>query len=281
MDENKNTAQTSGEASASVAVGESAGTDNVSTVGTETASEASFTDNSTDNGTDTDGKGTAEPDTAKGTPKVESNSENAERRRKAEQREAAERAKAIKEAEEKAIIRALGGINPFTEEEMKDSHDVAEFLEMQEIKKNGGDPLSDFAKYRKERERKAAEEKAAEQSANERMQKDLDELRSAYPDVNIDELINDEAFNDYADGKLGRKPLKEVYEGFLSFVDRHKRDAENKAAQMVANAKASPGALSSAGESGEKYFTRDEVKAMNAKQIHENYDAIRRSMTKW
>lgn len=275
MDENKNPAQTSGEAGASAAVGGNAGADKASNVGTETTSDASFTDNSAQKGADVDGKGAADPDTSKSAPKGEKNSEFARRRREAEQ------AKAIKEAEEKAIIRALGGINPYTEEEMKDSHDVAEFLEMQEIKKNGGDPLSDFAKHRKERERKAAEEKAREQSANERMQKDLTDLTSAYPDVNIDELIKDEAFNDYADGKLGRKSLKEVYEGYLGFVDRQRRAAESKAAQTLANAKASPGALSSAGESSDKHFTRDEVKAMTAKQIHENYDAIRRSMTKW
>ncbi|MBR2474169.1 MAG: hypothetical protein IKB51_03975 [Clostridia bacterium] len=276
MDETKNTAQTSGEANASAAVGEIAGTDNVSSAGTETASEANFSDNtSADKGSEAKiSKGQA-AEGEKSAPKGEKSSEYARRRREAEQ------AKAIKEAEEKAIIRALGGINPFTEEEMKDSHDVAEFLEMQEIKKNGGDPLSDFAKHRKEREREAAAEKAREQDANERMQKDLSELTDAYPDVNIDELVKDEAFNDYADGKLGRKSLKQVYEGYLGFVDRQRRLAENKAAQTLANAKASPGALSSAGESSEKHFTRDEVKAMNAKQIHENYDAIRRSMTKW
>lgn len=301
MDDTKNTAQTSGEASASAAVGEKygngssrslnesssvtaalqkqssiAGTDKVSSAAAETASEANFSDNtSADKGSEAKiSKGQA-AEGEKSAPKGEKSSEYARRRREAEQ------AKAIKEAEEKAIIRALGGINPFTEEEMKDSHDVAEFLEMQEIKKNGGDPLSDFAKHRKEREREAAAKKAREQDANERMQKDLSELTDAYPDVSINELIKDEAFYDYADGKLGRKSLKQVYEGYLGFVDRQRRLAENKAAHTLANAKASPGALSSAGESSEKRFTRDEVKAMNAKQVHDNYDAIRRSMTKW
>lgn len=275
MDENKNPAQTSGEAGASAAVGDNAGADKASNVGTETASDASFTDNSADKGADGDGKGAAAPDNSKSAPKGEKSSEYARRRREEEQ------ARAIKEAEEKAIIRALGGINPFTEEEMKDSHDVAEFLEMQEIKKSGGDPLSDFAKHRKERERRAAEEKAREQAASEQMNKDLSDFSASYPDVNIDELIKDEAFNDYADGKLGRKTLKQIYEGYLGFVDSQRRAAESKAAQTLANAKASPGSLSSSGESGEKFFTRDEVRAMTEKQINDNYDAIRRSMKKW
>ena len=275
MDENKNPAQTSGEAGASAAVGDNAGADKASNVGTETASDASFTDDSAQKGADVDGKGAADPDTSKSAPKGEKSSEFARRRREAEQ------AKAIKEAEEKAIIRALDGINPYTEEEMKDSHDVAEFLEMQEIKKNGGDPLSDFAKHRKERERKAAEEKAREQAASEQMNRDLSDFSASYPDVNIDELIKDEAFNDYADGKIGRKTLKQIYEGYLGFVDRQRRAAESKAAQTLANAKASPGALSSAGESNEKFFSFEQVKNMSPAEVKKNYDAIMKSKQKW
>ena len=120
-----------------------------------------------------------------------------------------------------------------------------------------------------------------EENARERLNKDLDELRSAYPDVNINALIADESFSDYADGKLGRMPLKNVYEGFLGFVDRNKRDAVNRAAQMVANAKASPGALSSAGKANEPYFSFEQVKAMSRSEVHRNYDKIMKSMQKW
>lgn len=276
MDETKNTAQTSGEAGASAAVGGNAGADNASNVGTETASEADFSDNSsTDKGSEADKSKGQAAEGEKSTPKGEKSSEYARRRREAEQ------AKAIKEAEEKAIIRALGGINPYTEEEMKDSHDVAEFLMMQEIKKNGGDPISDFARHQKDRERREADERKKQEDEKAWYQNDKSEFVKAYPDVSLSDLIEDKMFQSFAGGKVGTVPLKEIYEGFLSFTAEYDKRANEKAAQIAANAKASPGALSSSGASNEKYFTRDEVKAMNAKQIHDNYDAIRRSMTKW
>lgn len=275
MDNIENAAQTSTEANVSVAVGESAGTDNTSGAVTETASEASFTDNSAEKGSETNNSKGQAAEGEKSAPKGEKSSEYARRRREAEQ------AKAIKEAEEKAIIRALGGINPYTEEEMKDSHDVAEFLAMQEIKKNGGDPISDFARHQKERERREADERKKQEDEKAWYQNDKSEFVKAYPDVSLSDLIEDKMFQSFAGGKVGTVPLKEIYEGFLSFTAEYDKRANEKAAQIAANAKASPGALSSAGESNEKFFTRDEVKAMNAKQIHENYDAIRRSMTKW
>ena len=277
MDENKSTAQTSTDADVSGAVGSNAVADNTTSNATsENASEVDFSDNSSaNNGSNTDNSKGMAAEGEKSAPKGEKNSEYARRRREAEQ------AKAIKEAEEKAIIRALGGINPFTEEEMKDSHDVAEFLEMQEIKKNGGDPLSDFAKHRKERERKEAEERKKQEDERVWYQNDKAEFVNAYPDVSINELIEDKTFQSFAEGKVGTVPLKTIYEKFLSFTAEYDRKAKEKAARLAANAKASPGALSSAGESGEKFFTRDEVMLMSDKQINENYELIRKSMKKW
>lgn len=275
MDEIKNAAQTSGEAQdVSAAVGENAGTDNAAQAQAESASEASFTD-----GSEASGDAKAEGVAAEGEKAKQSkgtrNSEYAERRREAE------RQKAIKDAEVKATIRALGGVNPFTEEEMKDADDVEEFLAMQEIKQSGGDPVADYMKHMKDRKKAQAAEAARAEQVTARMNTELEDMRASYPDVNIDDLIKDEMFNSYADGKVGRIPLKQIYEGFIRFGADFEKKANDRAAQMVANAKASPGALASAGESSEKYFTPDEVRKMTEKQVHDNYDAITRSMTKW
>lgn len=276
MDENKSTAQTSTDADVSGAVGSNAGTDNTSNATSENASEVKFSDNSSaDRGSNTDNSQGMAAEGEKSAPKGEKNSEYARRRREAEQ------AKAIKEAEEKAIIRALGGINPFTEEEMKDSHDVAEFLEMQEIKKNGGDPLSDFAKHRKERERKEAEDRKKQEDERAWYQNDKAEFVKAYPDVSLDELIEDKTFQSFAEGKVGTVPLKTIYEKFLSFTAEYDRKAKEKAARLAANAKASPGSLSSAGETNEAFFSFEQVKAMSAAEVKKNYDAIMKSKTKW
>ena len=81
----------------------------------------------------------------------EQNAENARRRREAE------RQQELKKAREETIIETLDGRNPYTGEEMKDSEDVAEYLTMKRIEKEGGDPLSDFSKYAKKQNREAAE----------------------------------------------------------------------------------------------------------------------------
>ena len=282
MDEIKNAAQTSGEAQdASSAVGGNAGADNPSTARTEGASEVSFSDSS-DKGSVSSGEVAAAGDKA-GKEKGKS-SEYAERRREAErQRATSENAhqKAIKEAEVRATINALGGVNPYTQEEMKDAADVDEFLAMQEISKKGGDPVADYMKHMKNRKKEQAAEAARAEEITNRMNTELEDMRSSYPDVNVDNLIKDEAFNGYADGKVGRVPLKQIYEGFIRLSADLEKKANNKAAQMVANAKASPGALASAGESTEKFFTREEVNAMTDKQVKDNYDLIRKSMKTW
>ena len=152
---------------------------------------------------------------------------------------------------------------------------------MQEIKKNGGDPISDFAKHKKERERREADERKKQEDEKEWYRTDREAFEQAYPDVSLTDLIEDKTFQSFAEGKVGTVPLKDIYEKFLSFTAEYEKKAQSKAAQMVANAKASPGALSSAGESGEKFFTRDEINAMSEKQINENWDAIRKSMKRW
>lgn len=266
MEENKNTAQTSGGADGSdTAVGSGAeGTSAVTDKGGE-ASDANFSDGQS-------GNDTAKKDTVGDKAR---NAEYARRRREAE------RQKELKDTREKAIIEALGGINPYTGEEMKDSHDVEEFLVMQEIKKNGGDPVADFAKNRKERERKNAETQAEQERQAEWYRNDKAEFATAYPDVDLEELIGNEAFQDYADGKVGVRSLKSIYEGFLRISSDARKEAQASAAQALANSKASPGSLSTSGSSEDGYFTREQVKAMSQAEVSRNYEKIKKSMKRW
>lgn len=264
MDNEKNTAKTSGDANGNpTAVGPE---DNSSAVADENggASEATFSD------------GQSGDDAAKGTDDGKArNAEYARRRREAE------RQKELKEAREKAIIDALGGVNPYTEEEMKDSHDVEEFLLMQEIKKNGGDPVADFSKNQKERDRRNAETQAEQARQAEWYRNDKADFEAAYPDVDLEGLIGNESFQDYAEGKVGVRSLKSIYEGFLRFNSAVEKEARVSAAQALANSKASPGALSSSGTSDDGFFTRDQVKAMSQAEVSKNYDKIIQDMKKW
>ena len=213
----------------------------------------------------------------------EQNSENARRRREAERK--AELEKERQTAREQAIIETLGGKNPYTNEEMKDSADVAEFLLMREIEKEGGDPLGDYSKVLKNKEKEKAKAQAEKDEKSEWYRKDRELFVQKYPDVNISELIENKRFNRYAEGKVGTLPLSDIYEGFIESENEIRAEAEKnanqKAQQQLANAKASPGSLASTNQGDSGFFTKEQVQKMSQAEVSKNYDKIRASMSKW
>ena len=238
--------------------------------------DAAFTDTAKgDEGTPSgadgkDGKGSGK--------KPQSRDTNAEYARK---RREAERQRELTDTRNKAIIDALDGKNPYTGGEMKDAEDVAEFLTMREIEKKGGDPVSDYAGHVKEQNRAQREKERTEAEQKQWYENDRAAFIAKYPDADLNTLIADEAFADYSRGKVGEMPLSEIYEGYLKMTARIEENAKRTAAPMVANGKASPGALTGAAQVEADFFTRDQVKAMTPAQIDANYDKIRKSMAKW
>lgn len=224
-------------------------------------------------------KSSEEPKSETKTQTKEQNSKNACRRREAERQAELKRVEAA--TREKAIIETLNGKNPYTNGEMKDHADVEEYLLMKEIEKNGGDPLADFSKYQKEKQRKKAEETAKESEEKDWYEKDYQNFATKHPEVNLQTLISNEQFQKFADGKVGTKPLSDIYEDFLSIVSEYEKKAKQSVKQALANKKASPGALSSTNPSDSGYFTREQVQAMTEEDVHKNYDKIRASMRKW
>lgn len=221
-----------------------------------------------------EGEGKEEP-SKKAVQSPEINAQNARRRREQE------RARELTKAREDAIIEALGGENPFTHEPMEDSSDVEEYLAMKKIEKEGGDPIADYRKHlKKEGKEKARKELEREQS-EEWFKKDREDFLTKHPDTSLEELVADKHFADYAEGKIGKKPLSEIYEGYLA----HKKDlqdtADKRAAQAAANKKASPGGLAGTSGGENDFFTREQVKAMSQSEVKKNYDKIRRSMSHW
>lgn len=204
-----------------------------------------------------------------------------ENREFARKRREAEREALIRETRQKAIIEALGGKNPFTGDEMKDSLDVEEYLAMKEIEREGGDPVADYAKFRKNRERIDAQRAQSERERADWYRRDREEFIAAHPDVNLEELIADERFRSFAKGKVGEVPMKEIYADFVSLTGHYEENARRMASQMLANKKASPGALSTSQSPESDYFTPEEVKKMTRDEIRANYDKIRSSMKKW
>ena len=258
----------------------------------ETDLNASETDSNADVGQNNDGvndsdfsdtDGSAQTDVDDAAKSKQDNSANARRRREAERK--AELDKARQTAREQAIIETLGGKNPYTEDEMKDSADVEEYLLMKEIEKNGGDPLTDYSKHLKAKQRESAEKLSKESADKEWYRSDREAFTKKYPEVDINALIRDEQFINYSNGKVGEVPLSEIYEGYSRMLEKLKADAEraanSKAQQQLANAKASPGSLASTNANDNGYFTREQVQQMTKEEVHKNYDKIRASMAKW
>lgn len=247
----------------------------------DSSTDVSFTDTVDDGSGKGNASGEMQPEkAAKPQQTKEQNSENARRRREAE------RQKELKELRERTIIETLGGKNPYTGGEVKDSADVEEYLTMKEIEKNGGDPVADFAKFHKENARRAKEQAESDAQTAEWYRKDGEDFAKKYPDVNLLELASDADFADYADGKVGKKPLAQIYEGYLKITGKGKKDdgtsgnVRAAAAQMIANKKASPGSLSSSGVEA-PFFTREEVSKMSVPECERNYEKILKSMKHW
>ena len=182
---------------------------------------------------------------------------------------------------ERAVIEAIGGLNPFTGEEVKDSADVEEYLLMRKIESEGGDPLSDFSRHHKAQEKQRAAEAEQENARREWYANDRESFVKRYPDVDLNALVADQAFGMFAEGKVGEMPLAEIYESFTRLMSTYEKKAKNMAAQYYANSKASPGSLSSPDVAGSDFISKEAAQRMSREEIKSNYEKIRASMSKW
>lgn len=227
-----------------------------------------------------DGGDEAKADEPTESPKKEpqSRERNAEEARK---RREAEKQKAIQTARVEAVLEATGGVNPYTGNAMTDADDVDEYLTMKRIEKDGKDPLADYSEWVKQQARKQKQEAQAREKAQAKARDDMDAFRRAYPDVNIQQLLGDESFSDYADGKLGNKPLTEIYEKYQKLVGNTRVTEQEKAAQALANSRATPGSASSTATPKTDFFTHEQVAKMSVQEVLANYDTIMKSKEKW
>ena len=210
--------------------------------------------------------------------------ENARRRREQQAREDIRRAR--EEERVSSIIEALDGKNPYNGEAMKDAADVEVFLTMKRIKASGGDPVTDYARARADADRESARRAADDQRAREDQRRWFEEDRAAFerahPEISLSDLLSDGDFAEYAEGKVGKKPLSDIYDGYTRMQQRYSRAAEEKAAQALANARASAGSIAGSGSSAEPdFFTEEQVRKMSQAEVHKNYAKIMKSMEKW
>jgi hypothetical protein len=168
-------------------------------------------------------------------------------------------AEAREEARKETILEITGGVNPYTQEKMEDSEDIQEYLTMKEIEKAGLDPLTDFAKYLKT-QRKTEIVKASEHEKSKKfVMNDRTEFEANHPEIKLNELFTDNAFQLFADGKLGKQPLTQIYDNFQKFVNATTKKAGVEVNNENAKRQTAVGSLSTTPkESKLNYETMDD-----------------------
>ena len=170
----------------------------------------------------------------------EENSKYAQARRKAE----TEMELKVKEAYQKGRLESfIGKINPYTQTVIKDETDIQVYENMYTLEKNGKDPITDYANYVADKQREESKIREEQEKLQKEAENDIAEFTEKYPDVNLTELLENETFKDYIEGK--RKPLITLYENYHKMENSFRNKAIDVAKQTIANSQATPGSLNS------------------------------------
>lgn len=173
-------------------------------------------------------------------------------RRKAEADAEAKVKAKVDEAYNRGRLEAfVGKMNPYTNTIIKDETDIQVYENMYNLDKSGKDPVADYASYIADKQRQIAKEKAEQEKLQEEAKNDIAEFTEKYPDVNLTELLENELFKDYIEGK--RKPLVTLYENYQKMENSFRNKAIDVAKRTIANSQASPGSLGSGSETSIDY----------------------------
>lgn len=167
----------------------------------------------------------------------------AEKRREREAKEEAIRKKIEQESYRKGIVDAVGGVNPYTNEEIKDEADIDEYLLMRKLEKEGKDPIEDYASAVKGEKRAKAQEAEAEKNRK----AEVAEFAQRFPNVDMTALLQDPRFGKFAGKRVQNETLANVYADYLEFTQGEEAVIEKKATVKAKQAemkkKVSPGSL--------------------------------------
>lgn len=232
-----------------------------------------------------DSKQETETEQTKETKQPQTKEQNSIFARQRREKEEAERLnKAKEEARIQAVIETLGGINPYTNEKMVDAEDVEEYLVMKKIENDGNDPLEKYPSEIKNQKREKEKAEASKKEEQEKARKDIEEFMNNYPNVTLQDLEKDEAFNDYVDGKLGKKSLSELYASYLGFRDSITKssEAKKKEAEIIKQAQqnAATGSATTPNAADDDTYTFEELSNLSAKEIEKNWKKVERSKQK-
>ena len=175
------------------------------------------------------------------------NDSNRDRRIAQKERWKREREEERARAYQKGLVDAVGGVNPYTNSKIEDAADIQEFLAMREIEKGGGDPIADFASFSKKKTREDSrkmQQEAQRREAQAQFESDVNEFAQSHPDIDVNKLLADEDFLYFADGKIGTRPIGEIFERYLKFKGSYEQKVQKEAQKIASKSLSSPGSLS-------------------------------------
>ena len=172
-------------------------------------------------------------------------------RKQAEKEAEARIEKARKEAYEQGLKQGkidgfIGKANPYTGKIIKDEIDVKEYQDMFELDSAGKDPIGDYRELQKTRAREEAKKQIAldeELKQKQWYQNDAKDFADKYGEEKLQEVLKDEDFDMFANGKIGTQPLAKIYEDFNKLKNKYRKDSIETAKKLVANNTATPGAI--------------------------------------
>lgn len=144
------------------------------------------------------------------------------------------------EAEKRGLLKALKGTdNPFTGEPIQDQDDVEEYLLMKQAKEAGFDPVSELSKFQKH----TAREERKKQGTGFDVKADVQAFKEKYPDTDINELVADKEFAEFAEPFAQKIPLATIYAQYQLMQSRVDASAKVQAETKYKRKMASPGSM--------------------------------------
>lgn len=144
------------------------------------------------------------------------------------------------EAEKRGLLKALKGTdNPFTGEPIQDQDDVEEYLLMKQAKEAGFDPVSELSKFQKH----TAREERKKQGTGFDVKADVQAFKEKYPDTDINELVADKEFAEFAEPFAQKIPLATIYAQYQLMKSRVDATAKVQAETKYKRKMASPGSM--------------------------------------
>ena len=128
-------------------------------------------------------------------------------------------------------------------------------------------------KQKLEKQQAMQETEQSEESEQESILKQVEDLKTKYPEVEVEKLNNDKDFVEYIDGRWGKggKTLTELYESYTSLVARLTQSKTEKV-------KATPSLKGASSVGGnDDYYTKEELATLRVKMPYmttKQYNAV-------